>query len=94
MVKLEFVPSGGKGVHVIKQGQVVQDGVVGRNRHVVRQPWPWQLNRHEGLELSKTVHHPVVHVGRFLSIGKKQELAGAFIDLGMCRDWQALQAWV
>ena len=91
VVKLELVPTGGKGVHVVEQRQVVQDGVVGRDRHVVRQAWPGQLHWHEGLELTQPVHHAIVHVGRFLAIGKKQELAGAFIDPRVGRDRQARQ---
>ena len=83
VVKLELVPAGGKCVHVVKQRQVVQDGVVGRDRHVVWQARPGQLHRHEGLELTQPVHHAVMHVGRLLAIGKKQELAGALVDLGV-----------
>ena len=94
VVELELMPASGKGIHVVEQRQVVQDGVVGRDRHVVRQARSGQLHWHESLELTQPVHHAIVHVGRFFAIGKKQELAGAFVDPRVGRDRQARQARV
>ena len=91
-MELELVPPGGERVHVVEQRQVVHDGVVRRDRHVVRQPRARQLHRHQRLERAVAVHHAIVHVRRLLSVGEEQELAGALVDLGMRRDRQAPHA--
>ena len=83
VVKLQLVPPRRQRLHVVEQRQVVQDGVVGGDGHVMRQTRPRQLHGDESLQLAKAVQHAIVHVGRFIAIGEKQKLTRSLIDLAV-----------
>ncbi|MNL03576.1 hypothetical protein D3C87_1241170 [compost metagenome] len=76
----------GQQVLLPEQRQVVEDRIVCRERHVVRQARPGQRHRRQMLQLIVRSDDAVMHVGRGLGIVEEQQLAGLFIDLGVGRD--------
>ena len=93
-VKFQAVTTRLQGLGVVDQREVMQDAVVGRDGHVVRQTGARQFNRNQGLQLAAGAHRAVMHVGVFVAIGKKHVFARAFIHAGVRRNLQTLQTWI
>ena len=69
-----------------EQRKVVEDGVIRRERHVVRQPRTRQRDIGEVHQVVVGVDHAVAHVRGLLAVGEEQQLAGGVVDLRMRRD--------
>ena len=72
-------------VGIPKQRTVIENGVIRRERHVVRQSSTRQLDGHVVHQLSFSRHHSVVHEGCRGLVVEEQQFPGAHIHLGVSR---------
>mmetsp|Transcript_7908 Transcript_7908/g.21805 ORF Transcript_7908/g.21805 Transcript_7908/m.21805 type:complete len:286 (+) Transcript_7908:583-1440(+) len=69
-----------------KEWEIVQDAVVGRETHVVRQPRSRKWNGHVMYQPIVHIHDSVMHVGRLLGVVEEQQFASILVHLCVRRD--------